>query len=882
MSLVRPDASLRKLLPAICLLLLLPVAVILYYVLLQLDTYFGVLQTNAGILSEVQVSLSALLQAAAFAAGMGVAAVFYSFRFRFLIPVVLLALGLYGGYTVLQHTAVGEFDGFFLSVGFLTYGVLFTLGWIVGWGFIRWRYWHLLIAALLLLAGVFTIARFAPKTATDFIRQGLPLMVTAVYLAFMGEQIYRREASGKTFWRMAVQRLAVFLVILGAISLIAITLFKPKLDETLARIGGTDSAGGKDRGMVREDSKGNMQLKNASSLQGSNRRSNDLVFIAYIDNFFPGSEFPNPLYLNSFYYSKFDPATETFERDSVLPENDLFQPNIGAIPLFRTYTDSSIYRLQNRHQLMKEVMVEVYSKKLSKTNFVGPHIGYQVQPITIEKDFKEQFQFAYRARSLSSELNSAYFVYNPQANAEIAKFQQDRFDILRRAANGPVSDLFRKYYTAVPADPKWQRVKTLADQIAQGKRTTIDKVLAVRDYFTQKDASGNPLFSYSDNPGIPDIPSASRLLYFLFENRKGYCAYYAGATLFLLRMMGIPSRIAVGYLTVDRSGGKNKGWYWYYADQAHAWVQVYFPGYGWLDFDTTVGNREAEESPQPDGTPPMQPPKAVYTVSGWVRRVDTGAQTLSVQVADLTYKDQPKRISGTLTTTLDASKASIQQDTLRKALSDLHPDDTITAVTYVDVFKNPQTGDDAATLLRKGPQPLPVDEIYMRPKVTPPPTPPQTTPESSTARTWPLWATLLLIVVGGLLLWLVLPVLLLQYVRRKVRMAPDAKSKAYWSARAARYRLYLLGVETRGSFDAFSQEADAILGISLVRPFNRLYQQVRFSPRLLTGPETEQLSAFYPAFEQQIQQQFPAKLRRQRLLQPLRAVRYFLRQRPVG
>ncbi|RYD51374.1 MAG: transglutaminase domain-containing protein [Sphingobacteriales bacterium] len=882
MSLVRPDAPLRNLLPAIGLLLLLPVAVVMYYLLLQLDTYFGVLQTNAGILSDVQVSLSALLQALAFASGMAVAAVFYSFRFRFLIPVLLLALGLYGGYTVLQQTAVGEFDGFFLSVGFLTYGVLFSLGWIVGWGFVRWRYWHLLIAALLLVAGVFTIARFAPKTATDFIRQGLPLMVTAVYLAFMGEQIYRREASGTIFWRLALQRLAVFLLVVGAISLVAVTLFRPKLDETLARIGGTDSAGGKDRGMVREDSKGNMQLKNASSLQGSNRRSNDLVFIAYIDNFFPESEFPNPLYLNSFYYSKFDPATETFERDSVLPETDLFQPNIGAIPLFNTYTDSNIYRLQARHSLMKEVMVEVYSKKLSKTNFVGPHIGYQVQPITIEKDFKEQFQFAYRARSLSSELNSAYFVYNPQANAEIAKFQQDRFEILRRAATGPVSEPFRKYYTAVPADPKWNPVKTLAGQIAQGKRTTIDKVLAVRDYFTQKDASGNPLFSYSDNPGIPDIPSASRLLYFLFENRKGYCAYYAGATLFLLRMMGIPSRIAVGYLTVDRSGGKNKGWYWYYADQAHAWVQVYFPGYGWLDFDTTVGNSEAAESPQPDGTPPMQPPKAIYTLEGLVQRVDTAARTLSVRVGHLNYKDQPKPLSGSLTTALDVSKATIQQDTLRKTLADLHPDDTITAVTYVDVFKNPLPADDASMLLQKGPQPLPVDEIYVRPKVTPPKTDPQTVPEQAAVRTWPVWATILLVGAGLLLVWLLLPVLLLQYLRRNLRTAPDAKSETYWAARAARYRLYLLGVETRGSFSAFSQDADAALNTSLVTAFNRLYQQVRFSPRPLTAPEARQLSVFYPELENRIQQTFPANVRRNSLLKPLRALRYYWSQQEVG
>ncbi|RYZ24981.1 MAG: transglutaminase domain-containing protein, partial [Sphingobacteriales bacterium] len=140
-------------------------------------------------------------------------------------------------------------------------------------------------------------------------------------------------------------------------------------------------------------------------------------------------------------------------------------------------------------------------------------------------------------------------------------------------------------------------------------------------------------------PGVPDIPSASKLSYFLFDNHKGYCAYYAGATLFMLRALGIPSRIAVGFLTMDRSD-KNKGWYWYYADQAHAWVQVYFPGYGWLDFDTTVGNSDAQESPKPDGTPPMQPPRAWLAADGIVENVDTLKKLLRLQVRHMVFHDK--------------------------------------------------------------------------------------------------------------------------------------------------------------------------------------------------------------------------------------------------
>src|SRR5690606_11356129 len=129
-----------------------------------------------------------------------------------------------------------------------------------------------------------------------------------------------------------------------------------------------------------------------------------------------------------------------------------------------------------------------------------------------------EFKTAFRAKSYASELNSAYFVYNAD-DPQIQMFQQQRFGILRRAKDyHGIDSAFMAYYTEMPDDPKFSVISALADSVTKGAETTVDKVIAIRDYFLSKDENGDPLFRYSDNPGIPDIPSASKLMYFLFEN----------------------------------------------------------------------------------------------------------------------------------------------------------------------------------------------------------------------------------------------------------------------------------------------------------------------------------------------------------------------------
>ena len=481
MALFQSTSAVKNRLPAILLLLLLPTALAVYQLLLQLNEYFGVLQSQAGIQSQFRFQNGALAQAGAFAAGMGLSAFFYSFRFRFLPPALLLFGTLYLGYAALDSLAVGEFDAFFVTVQFITYAVLLSAGWIAGWGFVRWRAWPWVFAALLLAGSIAVVAKSPATTVWGFARQILVAPGIQYLPCFCGRAIAPPAATAGAgvlvfYWK----RLFGFALLL-ALSLGGVYLFfKPKIAETLATYGG-GGTGGKEGAVLKKDKDGNFDLKNLSRLQSGISRGNELVFAAHINHYFEGTDMPNPLYLTAFYYTRFDASTETFERDDKLPDNDLFTPDPSSVPLFRTAVDSTVYRQQNKLKLMEEVETEIYAVKLNKSTYLAPHAGYLVQPITVEKDFKDQFIYAYRTRSVCSKLNSAYFVYNAQKDPEIEKFQKARFELLReQEGQGPaLTAPFKRYYTYMPADPKWAQIGQLARQVTAGKTTTIDKMLAI-------------------------------------------------------------------------------------------------------------------------------------------------------------------------------------------------------------------------------------------------------------------------------------------------------------------------------------------------------------------------------------------------------------------
>lgn len=846
--------------------LILPTALVGYFLLENLTDYFSFLQNSS---YKWTLFLTA---------GMGSSALFHSFRFRALVPFAALIFLIILGYKGIDTLALGEFDQPVLEANYKVLSTLFILGWITGWGFIRLRYWSIFLSAAVLAACIYVIAKFNTDTVEHLTGAFAPAVLYSVYIVFASEQIYGYGDKSEKFWWFLTRRLSAFvllaLLLMGGVYL----LMEKEIKETVANYGGKGEEGLNN--MLKKKPDGSFDLKNYSQLRSSLGRSNELLFCARIDNYFEGTDIPNPLYLTAFYYTKFDTATETFERDSLIPLNDLFEPDPASIPLFASRSDSSVLKNSGTKKGGKNVEIQVYSRKLSSNTYLAPHTGFFVQPITVEKDFRDSFKSAFRAKSYVSELNSAYFVYNV-ADKQIKAFQEQRFEILRKADGYENEDpQFMRYYTRMPQDAKFSRISQLAHQLTASAKTPVDKVIALRDWFLSKDSAGNRLFRYTDNPGIPDIPSASKLMYFLFENRKGYCAYYAGATLFMLRSLGIPSRIAVGFLTVDRSGGKNKGWYWYYADQAHAWVQVYIPGYGWLDFDTTVGNDEAQQSPQPDGTPPMQPPKAFLAEDGIVQAIDTGKKTLRVAIHRFSLHDREFKIPAQ-PATLDVHATSIRKDTIDISLDQLRPGDSVTAISYAESFRllSARKTETGEALLKRLPDPQPVDEVYLKRKreeIR------ETPPQKAAAEKpfdWKKWLITGLCVLALLaLIFLLYPLLLLWYYRRRAAWSSTPNRKAYWTYWSLSYQLHQLGFARSNEtpMQYAKERIDPALGTHFTA-FMQLYLKIKYSGQQLRLDEMQRLETLSNEMRVQIRRQIPFTKRFAAFLRPLRVLSFWMR-----
>jgi hypothetical protein len=104
-------------------------------------------------------------------------------------------------------------------------------------------------------------------------------------------------------------------------------------------------------------------------------------------------------------------------------------------------------------------------------------------------------------------------------------------------------------------------------------------------------------FTYTEQPPV-DLTKPP-LVSFL-ETRQGYCQHFAGAMALMLRYLGIPARVAVGFTTGTYDAGRKE---WVVTDHnAHAWVEVYFPGFGWLQFDPTPNRGQLDAAFDPFST----------------------------------------------------------------------------------------------------------------------------------------------------------------------------------------------------------------------------------------------------------------------------------------
>ncbi len=156
---------------------------------------------------------------------------------------------------------------------------------------------------------------------------------------------------------------------------------------------------------------------------------------------------------------------------------------------------------------------------------------------------------------------------------------------LRHAVGPEIPSDQLQRYTQLPHP--YPEVRALAESVTAGATTTYDRVQDLISWV------GAHTHYSTDIPALP--PGADTVDEFLFGNRTGYCEQISTALAVMLRTLDIPVREVVGY--VPGSYNPVTDLYTIEADDAHAWIQVWIPGYGWQSFDPTASVPLANPDP---------------------------------------------------------------------------------------------------------------------------------------------------------------------------------------------------------------------------------------------------------------------------------------------
>jgi transglutaminase-like putative cysteine protease len=135
----------------------------------------------------------------------------------------------------------------------------------------------------------------------------------------------------------------------------------------------------------------------------------------------------------------------------------------------------------------------------------------------------------------------------------------------------------------------------IATGVTARARTPYQAVVALEAWF--REGGG---FTYDESPSQP-LGGEPALVHFAQTSKEGYCQHYAGAMAAMLRFLGIPARVAAGFTSGTYDKDEKE---WVVTDHnAHTWVEVWFPRFGWLPFDPTPerGQLAATYSPYAQG-----------------------------------------------------------------------------------------------------------------------------------------------------------------------------------------------------------------------------------------------------------------------------------------
>jgi transglutaminase-like putative cysteine protease len=147
----------------------------------------------------------------------------------------------------------------------------------------------------------------------------------------------------------------------------------------------------------------------------------------------------------------------------------------------------------------------------------------------------------------------------------------------------------------------------ITDRTREMARAIVDQAGATDAYHQAKALAAflrSDAFVYDTSVVLPQDASQDMVDYFLHESRRGFCTYCASAMVMMARSLGIPARLTVGFAPGTRT---EEGAFNVTQKNAHAWAELYFPGYGWQIFESTrsINPRFARATGDPNAIPPV-------------------------------------------------------------------------------------------------------------------------------------------------------------------------------------------------------------------------------------------------------------------------------------
>jgi transglutaminase-like putative cysteine protease len=212
-----------------------------------------------------------------------------------------------------------------------------------------------------------------------------------------------------------------------------------------------------------------------------------------------------------------------------------------------------------------EEMVQTFYPQVDLPNIV--FAAYRPRRVLLDAPLWQRPDGALRAGAVLTR-GSAYTVVSQRTAATPASLR-----LVSDVSLYPSADVYRQL-----PDTVTERTRALSDQLYAGSATTYDFILAIQEWL----AANVTYDLYAPVP--PEGQDA--VDHFLFESRRGFCEHIATATAILLRLQGIPARVATGYVPSERD--PISGVWISRARDAHAWVEVPFPNLGWVAFDPTA------------------------------------------------------------------------------------------------------------------------------------------------------------------------------------------------------------------------------------------------------------------------------------------------------